>query len=363
MGSRRFPVLFVNLSRGWGGGEAWHLTLLRALSEREWLVGLLAWPGADLARRAESAGIPVWPMKLRAASLVNPVAMQRLGAELNARRPGAVILAGVPELLTAGLLSHWLRIPQVIFRQEAAAPLPSGIVSRWLLGRAVTRIVGDSQAALDALAAEIPEPAQRLRPRIVRGGIDPAPWQPAGERAPAGRIVALGPLEWGHGMDIALQALRPLRQRMAHATLRIAGEGSQRANLAALAEALGVAGAVEFAGGAADVHAALRDGDVFVLPARAADCESALVEAMLMGLPVVAFDHPAAREAVRDGETGLLAPAGDTEALADALAVMLAAPDRARMMGLAGRARALEQFTVGRAAADLERVLLDEDGA
>jgi glycosyltransferase involved in cell wall biosynthesis len=164
-------------------------------------------------------------------------------------------------------------------------------------------------------------------------------------------------------MDIALQALRPLRQRMAHATLRIAGEGSQRANLAALAEALGVAGAVEFAGGAADVHAALRDGDVFVLPARAADCESALVEAMLMGLPVVAFDHPAAREAVRDGETGLLAPAGDTEALADALAVMLAAPDRARMMGLAGRARALEHFTVGRAAADLERVLLDEDGA
>jgi glycosyltransferase involved in cell wall biosynthesis len=78
---------------------------------------------------------------------------------------------------------------------------------------------------------------------------------------------------------------------------------------------------------------------------------------MLLELPTVAFDLPAAREIVVDGTTGLLVPQDDIDALAGALGAILAAPARARTLGTAGRLRALSQFSLDRAAAELEQVL------
>ena len=65
------PILFVNLSRGWGGGEVWHRTMAQALAGRGWPVTLLVHPDGALAQRAEAAGLPTRRMALRTASLLN----------------------------------------------------------------------------------------------------------------------------------------------------------------------------------------------------------------------------------------------------------------------------------------------------
>ena len=77
---------------------------------------------------------------------------------------------------------------------------------------------------------------------------------------------------------------------------------------------------------------------------------------MLAGLPVVASDVGGVGEAVVDGETGLLVPAGDPAALAAALRRLLADPGLRERMGQRGRSIAAERFLAGRMARDFEQL-------
>jgi glycosyltransferase involved in cell wall biosynthesis len=126
-----------------------------------------------------------------------------------------------------------------------------------------------------------------------------------------------------------------------------------------LAERLGIREAVDFAGQSRGVPDLLRDADLLLLPSRWEGFGFVLIEAMLMELPTVSFDLPAAQEIVVDGVTGLLAPQGDVEALGAAMTALLTAPARARDLGKAGRLRALSNFTLERAVSELEHLLLE----
>ena len=68
-------------------------------------------------------------------------------------------------------------------------------------------------------------------------------------------------------------------------------------------------------------------------------------EANASGAPVIATDAGALPEVIADGETGVIVPAADAQALADAISELLADPARCRALGDAGRARVLERFT------------------
>jgi glycosyltransferase involved in cell wall biosynthesis len=92
--------------------------------------------------------------------------------------------------------------------------------------------------------------------------------------------------------------------------------------------------------------------DIFVFPSRSEGMPAAVLEAMSCELPVVAADVGATGEEVVDGVTGLLVPAGDPPALADAIARLGADPAERGRMGLAGRRRVSESFTPDRAVAN-----------
>jgi glycosyltransferase involved in cell wall biosynthesis len=103
--------------------------------------------------------------------------------------------------------------------------------------------------------------------------------------------------------------------------------------------------------------------DVFVMPSIWEGFGLVLLEAMAAGRPIVASRVATIPEVVADGETGLLVPAGDPLALADALAQLAEDPDRAARMGEAGRERLRRQFSVEKMVGDTEllyRELLDE---
>jgi glycosyltransferase involved in cell wall biosynthesis len=88
----------------------------------------------------------------------------------------------------------------------------------------------------------------------------------------------------------------------------------------------------------------LRIMDVFVLPSHREGFPRSIIEAMGVGLPVVATDIRGCREAVLHGETGLIVPAKDGKALASAVEHLLAYPDEAAAMGHAGRERAVQLY-------------------
>jgi glycosyltransferase involved in cell wall biosynthesis len=122
------------------------------------------------------------------------------------------------------------------------------------------------------------------------------------------------------------------------------GEGPERAALERRARDHGILGAVRFAGAAPDVPAWLGAADAFVLPSRVEGLSVALLEAMAAGVPVVATDVGGTRDAA--GGAAVLVPAAHPLALADALAAILAEPDRARTLAEAGRRRVLSRYGI-----------------
>jgi glycosyltransferase involved in cell wall biosynthesis len=155
------------------------------------------------------------------------------------------------------------------------------------------------------------------------------------------RIGTIARLDHQKGLDVLLRALPDVPD----VDVEIVGEGPERAALEALADAVGVADRVTFAGWSEQAPEWLGRWDAFVLPSRYEGLPLAMLEAMLAELPVVAADVGSVREAVEDGVTGVLVPPEDAPALAAALRRVLEEPARARELGRHARAVALERFT------------------
>lgn len=223
----------------------------------------------------------------------------------------------------------------------------SGMVQaavRWVLRR-VDRVVLLTEgwcAWLQAL-----EPAARCH--VVRNPVAAASEAPAPH---GGQVLFLGRLWREKGIDDLLQAAARIAPQVPALRLVCAGDG-EIDRVRALAAELGLATCVELPGwlDGEPKARALREAAVFVLPSYAEGLPMGVLEAMAQGVPVVASDVGGVREAL--GDAGLLVPAGDVAALADALLALLADPARAAALGRAGRARAQSMFAPAQVRASL----------
>ncbi|MFN4090791.1 MAG: glycosyltransferase family 4 protein [Alphaproteobacteria bacterium] len=141
--------------------------------------------------------------------------------------------------------------------------------------------------------------------------------------------------------------------------LIVAGDGPARGAVTAAFAEVGVADRVTMTGElpqaqVADLYAA---ADLMAWPAVREAYGMALLEAQAAGLPVVAGRTDGVPATVAEGRTGLLVQPGDAAAFADALAALLAAPDRRAAMGAAAMARVEDGHTVAAAAAILRRTM------
>lgn len=176
---------------------------------------------------------------------------------------------------------------------------------------------------------------------VVPYGIDLDRFTPANGSLPAGEPVigAVKALVPTKGFSYLLDAMPKVLERHPRARLLLVGDGPERAKLERQARDLGIADRVEFAGEAAhdQVHSYLARMDVFVQPSLTESFGVSALEASATALPVVASDVEGGREIVRDGETGILVPPGESESLAHALLRLLDQPDLRAAMGTAGR--------------------------
>lgn len=216
----------------------------------------------------------------------------------------------------------------------------------WLLAPLASRVVCVCEA--EAQLARSIGPSARVR--VVPNGIQPpAPGPPdphlAGLSASGPVIGALTQLRPGKGLQTLLEAAPRVLARHPRAKIAILGEGPDLAVLREQASALGVAEAVSFPGPSLDSAAGLRAIDIFVHPSWAEGFPYAVLEAMSLARPIVASDVGGIGEAVVHGQSGLLVPPRDSEALALALIQLLDEPARARALGEAALSRASSRFT------------------
>lgn len=184
-----------------------------------------------------------------------------------------------------------------------------------------------------------PAPHTRVREEVRREiGVDPG----------APLALTVGSLTPQKAQGTLLEAFARVAAERPDARLAVAGEGPLGAALEARRQALGLARAVTFLGPRLDVADLLAASDAFVLSSVREGLSVTLLEAMRAGRPVVATRVGGNPEAVAEGASGLLVPAGDAAALGDALLRLLRDPGLARAMGEAGRERWRERFTARR---------------
>jgi glycosyltransferase involved in cell wall biosynthesis len=150
------------------------------------------------------------------------------------------------------------------------------------------------------------------------------------------------------GLHVLLRAMASLKEggNHPHCQLLIVGEGPAREALEALSRHLGLSHCTVFAGARRDIPRILPLLDLFVLPSLYEGFGIAILEAMAAEKPVVATAVGGIPEFVVPDETGLLVEPGNAAALADGIGSLLRNPERARQMGIRGRARVLAGFQI-----------------
>jgi len=155
-----------------------------------------------------------------------------------------------------------------------------------------------------------------------------------------GRIVMLNSLIPRKRVDDAIRALAELRETRPEAHLHVYGDGTQRAELEALAAELGLTEAVVLHGHASDTARAWAEADVFVLASTNEGQPLVVLEALAAGVPVVSYDMPyGPRDTLALGG-GMLVPDGDSRALAVVLAEVIGDRDVRDRLSAEGRAAA-----------------------
>jgi glycosyltransferase involved in cell wall biosynthesis len=183
-------------------------------------------------------------------------------------------------------------------------------------------------------------------------------------RATAGEgIVFAGRFAEMKGIPVLLDAIRILRAEGVTAPFTLIGDGPLREEL--MRAALGIVG-LSMPGWRAQeqVRAAMEGARALCVPSiitaggESEGLPSVAVEAMGLGVPVVASNEARVEGLVRDGETGLIVPARDARALAGALRTLLAEPARAAAMGRTAQAHVRANFNAVTQSQALENLLL-----
>jgi glycosyltransferase involved in cell wall biosynthesis len=178
--------------------------------------------------------------------------------------------------------------------------------------------------------------------------VSAAEWELAGggSRSDPGerpfRLLFVGRLRFLKGVDVALTALRVLRDRGLRARLTVVGEGPEQHRLEAEARALGVADWVAFEGwvGWEALVEHYRAAHVLIHPSRNEGFGKVLLEALTFGLPVVASDVGVSRVLLDPPRCGALVRPGDAGELASAIFELASEPDRLRLMSKNARSQA-----------------------
>ena len=356
--TNRLSVAYINNFGGptIGGGEVQLLALIRGVRAAGVDVTLVCTEGSALARMAaEIDGVRVLPVSFAIASL--PSLSRKLRVDLR----GVDIVQGTGFLTNVVARSVGrsigARVVNAVQVVPGAARLDGESSARSFVRETVDRASRDrvhrfiavSHAVGDGLAER---GVERGRIVVIPNGFDVAAFREAATQPLAKplmpakwRIGYAGRLERIKGCEYFVRAAALLRQTHPDAAFFVAGTGSLEAETHGLAVLLDIAEKIDFLGHVASIAPLLAAADVVVVPSLSEAFGLTAAEALALGVPVVASSVGGLPDIVVDGETGLLVPAGDPQALAAAVARLLDDPELAAALGAAGATRVKSEFT------------------
>lgn len=332
------PEIFV---LGWRGQLADELEARGVTVIEPWI------PGSQTVR---SIPVRVARLALVASQLFLRCLIQR-PAIVHFFLPSSYVVGGVVAL-GAGIR---LRVMSRRSLNNYQAHMPAlSRIERWLHPR-MAALVGNSRRVVEQV---IEEGANPDRVALIYNGVHCQPSATGQDRGAIRQHLSLkdGALVFvivanlipykGH-LDL-LKALSYVNSRLPKdwRLLVVGRDDGMGERLKAVAKESGLQENIMFLGSRTDVDALLAASDIGILCSHEEGFSNAILESMAAGLPMIVSDVGGNAEAVIHDETGLVVPAGDPQALAEAIAGLAGAAERCRVMGRAGQLRIQQSFSM-----------------
>jgi glycosyltransferase involved in cell wall biosynthesis len=293
--------------------------------------------------------------------LRSPVAaLKRLGVlvrVLRARRPAVVHGFLFSAYVLGAIAARLARVPIVVASRRSAgffkAARPFWLWIERLTNRWTDHVVANSEAVRDDVVRQEGIPGETIS--VIYNGVDVPVFTDqqlmtlrstldVDGRHPI--IVVVANLIAYKGHDLLFKALPPVLSAFPRLAVLLVGDGIARTHFQEQARSAGLGSVVRFLGVREDVPMILALADVVVHPSRHEGFSNAVLEAMAAARPIVASAVGGNVEAIVDGETGVLVPPDDADALGAAVLRLLRTPPEAARLGEAARARVEERFTI-----------------
>jgi glycosyltransferase involved in cell wall biosynthesis len=339
------------------------LPLARAVKEAGYEVAVMT-EITDQDERIRAAGLHLLPISLSRKGM-NPVRELRVLARIltvvRTERPDlihniaqkpvlygtlAARIAGVRAVVNTLAGLGYLFTSQSLKARAIRVPLVAAY--RWMLRRPNVRVIvqnPEDQVQLRRLAG--------LDPILIRSaGVDLSRFVPSPEPAEPVTVTLASRLLWDKGVREFVEAARLIRARRLRARFVLVGRPDQ-GNPSAVDEALlrqwDADGEIEWWGYREDMPEVLAQSHIVCLPSYYREgLPTILIEGAAVGRPLVTTDHTGCREAVREGENGLLVPPRDAAALADALEKLIQDQQLRARFGRRSLEIAREEFSIER---------------
>lgn len=343
-------VVYVLTDNNIGGAGRWLLNQLRCADRTRFEPKALLPEGSLLRAEVEKLGIETLRVPSMRDSSWDRGALADMTALFRAERPD-VVHTGAS--LTARVAARRAHVPALVTTKHCAAER-GGILSR-AARRCVDTLYADQviavSQAVGAQLAAAGTPKRKIC--VIPNGVVPVEPYGGEARDALQERLGLSPgllwvgiaarLEPVKGVDLFIDAARRVLAERSDVRFAVFGLGSQEEALRQSAADLGES--IRFMGFCGEIEQALGLLDAAVVSSRSeAFCLSA-AEALSMGTPVAAFDVDGVGEVVRNGQTGLLAPAGNTAALAERIVRLLDDAALRERLGRDGQAIVLREFT------------------
>jgi glycosyltransferase involved in cell wall biosynthesis len=367
------PIAFFITSIDLGGAQRQLLYLGQHLSRNEFRPTMIPWFIGDKFYEPQYRAKGLALDFIRKTGGLHSLAVLRLYGKLRKTRPlilhnwlfmanmvGSVAgtLAGVPYIISSVRNMNvwkttWYRKWWYRFADRLCA-------------RMNRKVIGNSQAVSEDTARWLGLPADRIL--TVANGIDPASVPFLTEREldekkslvglhPGMRLVSIfGRLAIEKDHVTFFRAFKRVSERVPEAHALVVGSGELEEELVSHCLENGLGDKVTFLGSRPDVHAWMQMSDCVVQTSIIEGMPNVLMEALLLGRPVVATDAGGTREIILHGKTGMLVPVGDVDSVAAAVEQILRDGRLARTLGENGRQHIKDSFGVTRMVESLQDI-------
>ena len=389
-------ILFIDHTARMGGGEVALLNLVTALDRSRYEPVVLLFSDGPLRAKLEAAGVETHVLPLSAdvadarKDALGGGTLLRFGAGLRTVRfvgrvrrtirrlkPAVVHTNSLKADVIGGFAARLARVPVIWHVRDRIADdyLPRRVVGvfRWLAGWVPHMVIANSRSTLETLdhgtrGVAIPSgTTATLEPsgyQVIHDGTLHVENEATVLQGNSDRLLVglVGRLARWKGQHVFIDAARQLRPRFPRAKFQIIGsalfgEDDYERSLRDTVTRERLEDAVEFTGFREDVAAAIAALDVLVHASITGEpFGQVIVEGMTAAKPVVATRGGGVPEIVVDGQTGLLVPMDDADAMAYAIGRLLADPALRTQMGQQGRQRVAGNFTIRHTAEKVQRV-------